>query len=392
VKKTPYHIIHTTISPCDHERRIFNEVISAEKKDYRVKILALKTPGLPEKDRFRHTEIFRISIKHWAGSPLKFLAFNWRLFLQLRKEKFLILHVHDLWVLPASVIAAIIFQKPVIYDVHEYSRGLEIFRKKKISGLLWKFSEKIFIRFVQIIIVINKYHGKLISNDHFNIPEPVILMNFPSLEENNKNYLNDFSHRDNLAIYQGILKEDRGLKRIIESMLSVKSGCLKIVGYGELENELKELVNNYNLQKKINFGGKISWDRLYLETSRARAGLVLFEPEGLNYTYASPNKFFEYVHAGTPVIASNIPSFDDLVGENKVGILVNHNSITEIAGAIEKLLTNKDIWDDFHRECLKARQEWNWEQQEEKLLRIYQDLILKYQVAGQGLCNFENKV
>jgi glycosyltransferase involved in cell wall biosynthesis len=188
------------------------------------------------------------------------------------------------------------------------------------------------------------------------------------------------------------LKEDRGLKRIIESMLSVKSGCLKIVGYGELENELKELVNNYNLQKKINFGGKISWDRLYLETSRARAGLVLFEPEGLNYTYASPNKFFEYVHAGTPVIASNIPSFDDLVGENKVGILVNHNSITEIAEAIEKLLTNKDIWDDFHRECLKARQEWNWEQQEEKLLRIYQDLILKYQVAGQGLCNFENKV
>jgi hypothetical protein len=98
--------------------------------------------------------------------------------------------VHDLWVLPASVIAAIIFQKPVIYDVHEYSRGLEIFQKKKISGLLWKFSEKIFIRFVQIIIVINKYHGKLISNDHFNIPEPVILMNFPSLEENNKNYLN----------------------------------------------------------------------------------------------------------------------------------------------------------------------------------------------------------
>jgi hypothetical protein len=97
VKKTPYHIIHTTISPCDHERRIFNEVISAEKKDYRVKILALKTPGLPEKDRFRHTEIFRISIKHWAGSPLKFLAFNWRLFLQLRKEKFLMCMIYGFY-------------------------------------------------------------------------------------------------------------------------------------------------------------------------------------------------------------------------------------------------------------------------------------------------------
>lgn len=382
MKKTFYHIIHTTISPCDHERRIFNEVISAEKAHYRVKILAIKTPGLPEEDRFRHTDIFRISIKHWAGSPLKFLSFNWRLFLQLRKQKFLILHVHDLWVLPAAVIAALIFQRPVIYDVHEYARGLEIFRKKKISGLLWKFLEKIFIRFAKAIIVINKYHGKLLLKAYVNILELVILMNFPSLEENNKNYLNDFAHRDNLAIYQGILKEDRGLKRIIESMLSVKSGYLKIIGYGELESELKELVNHFNLQKKINFSGKINWDMLCFETSKARAGLVLFEPTGLNYTYASPNKFFEYVHAGTPVITSNIPSFDELIRENRVGILVNHNSVSEIAGAIEKLLTNKVTWHNFHKECLKARQVWNWEHQEEKLLRIYQDLILKYKVVS----------
>ena len=382
MNKTPYHIIHTTISPCDHERRIFNEVISAEKVNYRVKILALKTPGLREKDRIKHTDIYRISIKHWAGSPLKFISFNWKLFLQLRRENFLILHVHDLWVLPASVIAALIHHKPVIYDVHEYIRGLEIFRKKRISGLIWKFSEKIFIRFAKIIIVINKYHGRLISKDYANIPEPIVLMNFPSYEENKNNYLNDFSHRDSLAIYQGILKEDRNLKRIIESMLSVKSGGLKIVGYGELENELKEFVINLNLQKKINFSGKISWDMLYFETSMARAGLVLFEPGGLNYNYASPNKFFEYVHAGTPVIASNITSFDNLIKEYKVGLLVNHNSVPEITEAVEKLLTDKDLWDNYHKECLKARQVWNWEQQEEKLFRIYQDLILKYQVVN----------
>jgi glycosyltransferase involved in cell wall biosynthesis len=375
LKKKFCHIIHTTISPCENERRIFNEVISAEKSGYRVKILALHIPGIPEKDVISHSGIFRLFIKYWKGSPLKFIEFNCKLFFQLKREKFKILHAHDLWVLPATVMAAFFAKKPVIYDVHEYVRGLEIFNQKKISGFIWKLAERIYIRFVRVIIVINDYHGRLLSQVYPNIPQPHFLMNFPSLEMDKHYHQRDFNQRDKKAVYQGILKEGRNLGRVIKSMSSMQAGFLEIVGYGDLENELKTLVIELNLHEKIKFAGKINWDKLIEKTSMARAGLVLFEPDGLNYTYASPNKFFEYVSAGTPVIASNIPSFKDLIKKFEVGILVDHTSISAIAKSIENLLTNRNTWAKFHSECLKARREWNWERQEVELLRIYKDLV-----------------
>lgn len=375
MKKKCYHIIHTTISPCENERRIFNEVISAEKSGYRVKILALHIPGIPEKDVISHSGIFRLFIKYWKGSPLKFIEFNCKLFFQLKREKFKILHAHDLWVLPATVMAAFFAKKPVIYDVHEYVRGLEIFNQKKISGFIWKLAESIFIRFVRVIIVINDYHGRLLSQVYPNIPQPHILMNFPSLEMDKHYHQRDFNQRDKKAVYQGILKEGRNLRRVVESMNSVKDGLLEIIGYGDLENELKALVDNLNLNEKIIFTGKISWDKLFEETSAARTGVVLFEPDGLNYTYASPNKFFEYVNAGTPVIASDIPSFRDLIKQFEVGILVDHTSVSSISESIEKLLTDGKTWAKIHSQCLKARLEWNWERQEARLLKIYKDLL-----------------
>jgi len=375
LKKKFCHIIHTTISPCENERRIFNEVISAEKGGFRVKILALKIPGLKENDKISRSNIFRLSIKSWRGSPLKFLSFNYRLFFQLKQEKYQVLHAHDLWVLPATVLAAFSAKKPVIYDIHEYVRGLEIFTHKKISGYIWTLAERIFIRFVRVIIVINEYHRRLLLQTYSNIPEPLILMNFPSFKTDKDYYERDFDQRDKKAIYQGILKEGRNLGRLIKSMSSVKAGFLEIVGYGDLENELKTLVIKLNLHEKIKFAGKINWDKLIEETSMARTGLVLFEPDGLNYTYASPNKFFEYVSAGTPVIASDIPSFRDLIKKFEVGILVDHTSISAIAESIEKLLTNRNTWTKFHSQCIKARREWNWERQEVELLRIYKDLL-----------------
>jgi glycosyltransferase involved in cell wall biosynthesis len=185
----------------------------------------------------------------------------------------------------------------------------------------------------------------------------------------------DFDQRDKKAVYQGILKEGRNLRRVVESMNSVKDGLLEIIGYGGLENELKALVDKLNLNEKIKFAGKISWDKLIEETSMARAGLVIFEPDGLNYTYASPNKFFEYVSAGTPVIASDIPSFRDLIKQFEVGILVDPTSVSSIAESIEKLLNDGKTWVKIHSQCLKARLEWNWERQEARLLKIYKDLL-----------------
>ena len=368
-------IIHTTISPCDNERRIFNEALTASHNGYRVEILALKIPGLPEISLLENIVIRRLSVRRWQGGPLKFLSFNWKLFRRLLKSDFKILHSHDLWVLPASACAAFLKKLRLIYDAHEFYRGLEIFKHKPFSGKIWKLAETLFIRQADAVITINSFHKDLFRDAYRTIAQPEVLMNFPLQKENlSLQNSSGFSARNRTVLFQGIFKEGRGLPQLIDAIRLLNSTDLELIGFGELEKKLKKYVEQAGLQERVKFKGKVSWESLLNYTQKARAGLVLFEPNSVNYKYASPNKFFEYVMAGTPVIASDIPTFRQFISEFEVGILVDPNNSREIQEAIGELSENKELWERLHKNCLEARKVWNWESQEKKLLEIYERL------------------
>ena len=365
-------IVHATINPCQDERRIFSEALTAVRNGYRVEIFALKIPDIEENTILSDIIIQRIPIKYWRGGPLKFITFNWKLFWKLLGEDFSILHVHDLWVLPATAVVSIFKKCKLVYDSHEFARGLEIFQQKHLSGKVWALTEKFLIKRVDVILTINSYHKQLFLETYPGIPEPEVIMNFPSRRSIlNYNNLPKFQSRRNIVLYQGIFKNHRGLKQLIKAMVDVNSGSLELIGSGEIESSLRELVKIHGVNEKVIFRGRINWDQLLTQSSNAKAGLVLFEPVGLNYQYASPNKFFEYVMAGTPVIVSNIIPFKDFISSYEVGILVDLASEDSIALAIEKLLTDEKNWLKYHQNCLKAREVWNWELQEQKLIDLY---------------------
>lgn len=373
--KSVIKIIHTTISPCDNERRIFNQAITAYHQGYSVEILALKTPELPEISKVNQITIKRIAIRFWRKGPLKFLSFNIKLFFRLLKCDFHILHVHDLWVIPGSALANFFKKGLLVYDAHEYFRGLEVFQQKKISGFIWTITERLFIKRISALIVINGWHQRLFLKDYPSIKKSTVIMNFPNLTDSgNQETIPGFEQRYNIAIFQGILKKGRGLHSILSAMERVKSGKLQIIGFGELESELRHRINTDRLQNRIHLRGKVAWSEILQETQKARAGLVLFEPLSVNYTYASPNKFFEYVMAGTPLIASRIPTFEEFNREFEVALLVDPSRPEEIASAIEFMLTRQDAWETYHQNCLKARLKWNWETQGEALIQLYQEL------------------
>lgn len=372
----PIDILHTTISPCDNERRIFTEAISARNHGYQVGIIALKTPELPSNSKVNEIPLERISIKRWQGGPLKFLAFNYKLFRRLLGCDFRILHCHDLWVLPASAVAACLKRCRLIYDAHEYYRGLEIFLRKKMAGIIWTITEWIFIKRVDTLIAINHYHAKLFRNSYPFLDRNFILFNYPSAEAIalvEKPPV--FREREKKVVFQGILKDGRALPNVIQAMEAVSAGKLEFLGHGEIETELQQLTAGKNLQDRVIFRGKMDWNSLLQETKKARAGLVLFQPRSQNYAFAAPNKFFEYVMAGTPVIASDIATFRDLNAEFEVALLISPESVKDISEAVTLLLNDEDCWNRLHENCLQARKKWNWEAQEKVLFDIYRDLL-----------------
>ena len=369
-------IIHTTISPCENERRIFNQAKTASQHGAQVEILALKAPELPKISNLKKIIIKRIYIPFWRRGPLKFILFNIRLFIFLLRSNYQILHAHDIWVMPGSALANIFKRGILVYDAHEFTCGLEVFKRKRFSGFVWSVVEKILIKEVHSLITINSWHQQLFLDKYPHIPGTAVIMNFPSREDNRlEDKLKGFRERNEIVLFQGILKEGRGLRNIVKSMNVIKSGQLHLIGEGDLEEELHRLIESNQLQKGVQLKGKVGWEILLLETQKARAGLVLFEPRSENYTYASPNKFFEYVMAGTPVIASAIPTFKDFNQEFEVAILVDPSNIEEISKAIQTLLTQKEKWGTYHQNCLKAREIWNWEAQEQTLLKLYTQLL-----------------
>mgnify|MGYP003399204635 FL=1 len=95
----------------------------------------------------------------------------------------------------------------------------------------------------------------------------------------------------------------------------------------------------------------------------------------LNHYFSLPNKIFEYIHAGVPVLTSNLPERKRIVEQYQVGIVIDNFSPTNIAKEINKLIENKEIIPTYKENCRKAAQVLNWENEEKEIQKIYQPLI-----------------
>jgi glycosyltransferase involved in cell wall biosynthesis len=105
------------------------------------------------------------------------------------------------------------------------------------------------------------------------------------------------------------------------------------------------------------------------------AGLVLFHPQP-NHINAQPNKMFEYMSAGIPVIASNFPLWKEIIEGNNCGICVDPLNANEIANAINSIMDNPDqakLMGENGRRAVEEK--YNWEHEAKKLLKIYEGLL-----------------
>jgi glycosyltransferase involved in cell wall biosynthesis len=116
-------------------------------------------------------------------------------------------------------------------------------------------------------------------------------------------------------------------------------------------------------------------DELWAVAQQAHIGIAQAENEGLNQYLALPNKFFDYIHAGLPQITMNYPEYQVLNREYNVAILIDDLNPEIIAAAINNLLADNVLYSTLKINCLKARQELNWQQEEKKLLTFYHSVF-----------------
>jgi glycosyltransferase involved in cell wall biosynthesis len=174
--------------------------------------------------------------------------------------------------------------------------------------------------------------------------------------------------KEKILLYQGAVNAGRGLELMIETMVFLPDYKLWIIGSGTLQNKINAKAENLPNVKVM---GKIPFEELKSVTPKALVGLSLEEDLGLNYRYALPNKIFDYVQAGVPVICSDLPEMRALVEEYGIGKVLFDRKPEILAKMILELYSNKMEYESLTSNCLAASKILTWENEEKTLLSLY---------------------
>jgi glycosyltransferase involved in cell wall biosynthesis len=128
---------------------------------------------------------------------------------------------------------------------------------------------------------------------------------------------------------------------------------------------------------RVEFAGAVSAGELIETISGASVGLALIQPICLSYRMSLPNKVFEYVAAGLPVLGSDLPAIGSLVNEHRIGLLAEPGEARDVADKLGEML-DPERNSAFREAVREAARELNWDHEAERLAAVYRD------AAGRG--------
>ncbi len=228
--------------------------------------------------------------------------------------------------------------KKIIYDSREIFSALGTLQNQSVKQKILSIVEKIAVKNLSKIVVSGELDAEYLKsyfND--NNKQYYVVKNLPNETKIIKtSYLRkkyNIPEDKTILIYQGVVLRGRGIMPLINALRKTEKYAFVIVGEGNLVDEIKPIVDNPDLKGKVFLHPQVNYSELLNITASADIGIGLIEPITFSYTLALPNKLFEYVYAGIPVLVSDLPAMTKFVLENGFGEVVStafdHQEILE---------------------------------------------------------------
>ncbi len=356
-------IICTVTNDLNYDQRMKKICSSLIKAGYDVLLVGRKrknSKNLQERSFNQH----RINCFFDAGK-LFYLEYNLRLFFFLISQKAFANNAIDTDSLLANYLASKIRRTHLVFDGHEYFTEMEEVVERPITKWIWKIVENICLPSVSAAYTISKGYAKLFEGRFTKNFE--IVRNIAVFKQR------DLTKPRNGVLYQGSVNHGRGLEKLIQAMPNIKSS-LTICGEGDLYQKLQNDSLKLNLTDKIHFTGYISPAELEKHTIKAQVGITLFSNDGLSNHHSLCNRFFDYLHNAVPQIAMAYPEYVAFNNEFEVAILLDELTPENIANAINKLLTDSELYNRLKANAIAASKEYQWQNEEKKLISLYNSL------------------
>jgi len=290
--------------------------------------------------------------------------------LALRQDA-MIYHFHDPELIPVAK-NLVKRGKKVIYDIHEdVPRQLltKPYLNKYIAKLISFFFEKyenMSVRHFSALCCATPYIAKRFSKFHTLVRD---INNFPLLSEIPQQF-SGVKEKQNKICYIGAISEIRGIIPLIDSLALCKGVTLELAGNFS-EGALKDKARVSPGWKFVHELGQIDRSEALRIKSQCIAGIVTFLPVE-NHIHAQPNKIFEYMASGLPVIGSDFPLWRELIEDNGCGFCVNPDSPEDIASAVMKLVSDHQLAEKMgEKGYLTVKEKYSWQTEEDKLVALY---------------------
>lgn len=304
----------------------------------------------------------------------KFYAFfNLRLFFLLLFKKCDVLVSNDLDTLLANHMAKKFKRNcTLVYDSHEYFTEVpELINRPSVQRIWLRIERWIFPQLKQVYTVndsIAKIYSDLYQKDIKvvrNISQKWKPENIQSKQEL------DIPENVPLIILQGAgINVDRGAEEAVEAMQEVDA-VLMIVGDGDVVSQLKDRVQELHLESKVRFYGRRPYMEMMQFTYHADLGLTLDKDTNPNYKFSLPNKVFDYMHAGTPIVATNIIEVANVIRKNDIGVVLETFTPATLAAALREIINDPQRLQAMKTNCATAAETENWENETAILKEIY---------------------
>jgi glycosyltransferase involved in cell wall biosynthesis len=373
--------------------RVENEILALTGEGHEVHLACSTRNNRPENDLFGNAIIHRRIISPFIYKSsvgcLKFpFYFNfWRKYISslFKKEKFDVIHIHDL---PLSRIGVEIkkkFNVRLVIDLHENWPALiktaahtqTIPGKLLSSNSQWIEYEKKMLPYADKVITIIEEAKERVARLGID-PEKICMVsntiNFENLSIKARTR-NDDSF---VIFYGGAINRHRGLQIVLNAIKVNKSKNIDIrlwiVGDGSFRKTLEELTESLDLSSRVTFFGYKPFNEMLNILAEADAAIIP-HIRTENNDASSPNKLYQYMYLDKPIITSDCLSLKRIINETKTGFIYKHDSVAELADLLEKLQKKPFLVNELKGNGKSAVMEkYNWSVDKQRLISAYSNL------------------
>ncbi len=354
------------------DQRVHKACMLLRETGFDVLLVGRRLPGSPPMDA-RPYRWKRMRLLFRKGA-LFYAEYNVRLFFFLLFRRASLLVANDLDTLPASRVVARLRRIPLIYDSHEFFTEVPELQGR-FARRVWLWWERRILPHLQEVITVSDSIAAAYG-EKYGVQVQVV-RNLPARE-----HLSPVTpltpgeagipEGKKVVLLQGAgINMDRGGEEAVLAMRYVEEAVLLVVGGGDALPAMKRLAAEEGLAEKVIFIPRQPRERLYAYTALADVGLSLDKDESLNQRYSLPNKLFDYIYMGVPVLVSDLPEVSRIVRGYDVGLVLDEYSVEAMGSAINWMLEHD--YKTVKKENLqRAAGELVWEKEKNILKNIYE--------------------